>query len=145
MCLTSPAALPLGKRRRYQFNRELGGPQNQSGHFGKEINILSLPRFEPRIAYPVTTLSRIFRLPFDVIESIRRWQLLWITHKNKLSGKMLIINLLQRFKSPSASGERACAENDSWHKVSFHDSTNSYEKSNVILKWRSYGFLYRVR
>jgi len=49
---------PRRKSPRY-LKRRLGVPQNRSGHFGVEINVLPLPGFEPRttqlIAWPVYT------------------------------------------------------------------------------------------
>jgi hypothetical protein len=50
---------PKGKSPRYPLNRRLGGPQNQSGCGGKEIEIpsLSLPRIEP--CCPVHSLMSV--------------------------------------------------------------------------------------
>ena len=38
-----------GEKTQYPFNRRLGGPQNRSGRFAEENNILPLSRIEPRI------------------------------------------------------------------------------------------------
>jgi hypothetical protein len=43
-----PTAVLKVKVIRYPLNRELGGPRGQSGHFGKEINLLLLLGIEPR-------------------------------------------------------------------------------------------------
>jgi len=56
------------------------------------------------MAQPINTLSRLFRSPFEVIES----SMLTVTlnnPQNKLSGKMLMMNLLCRITSPSPSGK----------------------------------------
>ena len=41
----------------YSLNRRMGSPQSQSGHFGEEINLLPLPRFEPRLSQPEQSLQ----------------------------------------------------------------------------------------
>jgi len=38
----------------YLLNRRLGGLQGQSGHFGKDKNLLSLPGFEPQIIHSIS-------------------------------------------------------------------------------------------
>jgi hypothetical protein len=43
-----PAALPTGKEPPVLIERRLGGAQSQSGHCGKEKNLLRLPGTEPR-------------------------------------------------------------------------------------------------
>ena len=37
------ARFTLAKERRYPLNRQLGGPQRQSGHSGEDKNILPIP------------------------------------------------------------------------------------------------------
>jgi hypothetical protein len=39
-----------GKQTQYPFNRGLAGPQNGSGNFAEENNILPLSRIEPQIS-----------------------------------------------------------------------------------------------
>jgi hypothetical protein len=36
----------------HPLNRRLGGPHNQSGHFGEANNLLPLPAFEPQTPQP---------------------------------------------------------------------------------------------
>jgi hypothetical protein len=50
----APTALLPGKCPRYALNRRLGGPHNQSGRFGEEINFLPLSKSEPRTVQHVT-------------------------------------------------------------------------------------------
>jgi hypothetical protein len=35
------------------MNRRLDGPQSESSHFGKDINLLLLPGFEAQIIKPI--------------------------------------------------------------------------------------------
>jgi hypothetical protein len=46
------------------LNEKLDGSHNRSGRFGKEINLLRLPVFEPRTVQPVglTVLAELSRL-----------------------------------------------------------------------------------
>jgi len=43
----------------YPLNRRMGGPQNQSGHFGQEKNLLPLQKFNPRPKPIVHTLYQL--------------------------------------------------------------------------------------
>jgi len=47
-----PNVLPPGERPLCPMNGRLGSPQSRSGYFGKGVNLLPLPEFEPRIVYP---------------------------------------------------------------------------------------------
>jgi hypothetical protein len=49
----APAALPPGKSLQHLLNRTLGEPQDRSGHFEDETQLLPLPEFEPQIVQPV--------------------------------------------------------------------------------------------
>jgi hypothetical protein len=48
-----PGCFDSGKGPRYPWNRRLGGPKCRRERFGEVINLLSLPRFEPRTVQPV--------------------------------------------------------------------------------------------
>jgi hypothetical protein len=46
--LHAPVGLLLGKQPRYPLNGMLGGPQNPSGHFGRNRNLFLPPESEPQ-------------------------------------------------------------------------------------------------
>lgn len=65
--------LPPGTIIQHSVTGRLGGPRSQSGRFGEETNLLSLPVFEPRsigrpARSPVTVLNTLSRtVPFSAL------------------------------------------------------------------------------
>jgi hypothetical protein len=48
-----PSPFTLRKNSRYPLNKREGGPYSQSGHFGEEKNLMSLPRVQLWIVQPI--------------------------------------------------------------------------------------------
>lgn len=63
--LQASAALPLGKRSRYQITRKEGEPQVCSGRFDDDNNLLPLPGIEVRslVLCPVSSLGHYADYP----------------------------------------------------------------------------------
>jgi len=74
--LQAPATLHKGQELTYPSKMRLDGPHSWSICFGKDINLLSLPKIKPQIFHPVAML------------------LYWLRYPSFLEQKLFKINLL---------------------------------------------------